>query len=178
MQAEAGQRGQGLGGRLPGHRHVDEGDGVGRAPQVEEVTQDFEPGQQVAGRALADGYDALARLEGKPVHLRRESGIGEQVRRGVARLRAVRFAVVALIDNLERKGLVERRRNPQDRRNYALHLTEQGTHVMTQMRRLGKAHEDDICAALDHAQRAQLTELLEAIAAQQKLTPGVHPGYR
>ncbi|MFF0248964.1 MarR family winged helix-turn-helix transcriptional regulator [Streptosporangium sandarakinum] len=86
--------------------------------------------------------------------------------------------VVALIDNLERKGLVERRRNPQDRRNYALHLTEQGAHVMTQMRRLGKAHEDDICAALDHAQRAQLTELLEAIAAQQQLTPGVHPGYR
>ncbi|MET9068512.1 MarR family winged helix-turn-helix transcriptional regulator [Streptosporangium sandarakinum] len=86
--------------------------------------------------------------------------------------------VVALIDNLERKGLVERRRNPQDRRNYALHLTEQGTHVMTQMRRLGKAHEDDICAALDDARRAQLTELLEAIAAQQGLTPGVHPGYR
>ncbi|MGV9329368.1 MarR family winged helix-turn-helix transcriptional regulator [Streptosporangium sandarakinum] len=80
--------------------------------------------------------------------------------------------VVALIDNLERKGLVERRRNPQDRRNYALHLTEQGIHVMTQMRRLGKAHEDDICAALDDARRAQLTELLEAIAAQQGLTPG------
>ncbi|MDP9864536.1 MULTISPECIES: MarR family winged helix-turn-helix transcriptional regulator [Streptosporangium] len=86
--------------------------------------------------------------------------------------------VVALIDNLERKGLVERRRNPQDRRNYALHLAEEGTRVMTEMRRLGSAHEDDICAALDHTQRAQLAELLEAIAAQQKLIPGVHPGYR
>jgi DNA-binding MarR family transcriptional regulator len=86
--------------------------------------------------------------------------------------------VVALVDNLERKGLIERRRNPQDRRNYALHLTTEGTHVMTKMRRLGSAHEDDICAALDDTQRAQLAGLLEAIAAQQGLTPGVHPGYQ
>ena len=85
--------------------------------------------------------------------------------------------VVALVDNLERKGLIERRRNPQDRRNYALHLTTEGTHVMTEMRRLGSAHEDDICAALDDTQRAQLAALLEAIATQQGLTPGVHPGY-
>jgi DNA-binding MarR family transcriptional regulator len=86
--------------------------------------------------------------------------------------------VVALVDNLERKGLIERRRNPQDRRNYALHLTTEGTHVMTEMRGLGSAHEDDICAALDDAQRAQLAALLEAIARQQGLTPGVHPGYQ
>ncbi|HEY2672370.1 MAG TPA: MarR family winged helix-turn-helix transcriptional regulator [Rugosimonospora sp.] len=86
--------------------------------------------------------------------------------------------VVALVDNLERKGLIERRRNPQDRRNSALHLTTEGTHVMTEMRGLGSAHEDDICAALDDTQRAQLAGLLEAIAAQQGLTPGVHPGYQ
>ncbi|MGS2617657.1 MarR family transcriptional regulator [Micromonospora sp. LZ34] len=86
--------------------------------------------------------------------------------------------VVALVDNLERKGLIERRRNPRDRRNYALHLTTEGTHVMTEMRGLGSAHEDDICAALDDTQRAQLAALLEAIAAQQCLTPGVHPGYQ
>jgi DNA-binding MarR family transcriptional regulator len=86
--------------------------------------------------------------------------------------------VVALVDNLEGKGLVERRRNPQDRRNYELHLTADGTKVMTQMRRVGSAHEDDICAALDDEQRAQLAGLLEAIASQQGLTPGIHPGYR
>jgi DNA-binding MarR family transcriptional regulator len=86
--------------------------------------------------------------------------------------------VVALVDNLERKGLIERRRNPQDRRNYALHLTTEGTHVMTKMRGIGTAHENDICAALDETQRAQLAGLLEAIATQQGLTPGVHPGYQ
>lgn len=86
--------------------------------------------------------------------------------------------VVALLDNLERKALVERRRNPRDRRNYAIHLTDEGTGVMAEMRRVGAAHEDDICAALDADQRTQLAELLGAIAADQGLTPGVHPGYR
>lgn len=86
--------------------------------------------------------------------------------------------VVTLVDGLERKGLVERRRNPRDRRNHALHLTTEGTLVMTRMRELGSAHENEICAALDDDQRAQLIELLEAVAAQQNLTPGVHPGYR
>jgi DNA-binding MarR family transcriptional regulator len=86
--------------------------------------------------------------------------------------------IVALVDNVERKGLVERRRNPQDRRNYELHLTAEGSRVMTQMRRVGSAHEADICAALDDNQRAQLAGLLEAIAAQQGLTPGIHPGYQ
>ncbi|MEU0518912.1 MarR family winged helix-turn-helix transcriptional regulator [Streptosporangium sp. NPDC006007] len=86
--------------------------------------------------------------------------------------------VVALVDGLERKGLVERRRDPRDRRNHALHLAAEGTRVMTEMRELAPAHEDEICAALDDDQRTQLTALLQAIATQQGLTPGVHPGYR
>src|SRR5680860_1275737 len=34
-----------------------------------------------------------------------------------------RSAMVALVDDLERRGLVERRRDPVDRRAYTLHLT-------------------------------------------------------
>jgi DNA-binding MarR family transcriptional regulator len=86
--------------------------------------------------------------------------------------------VVALLDGLEGKGLVERRRNPADRRNYALHLTAEGTRVITAVRDLGAAHEDDLLAALNPPQRAQLTALLQAVATQQGLAPGVHPGYR
>jgi DNA-binding MarR family transcriptional regulator len=86
--------------------------------------------------------------------------------------------VTALIDQLDRQGLVERRRSTEDRRNYELHLTDAGKRVMGQLRRLASAHEDDICSALDQDKRAQLTELLELIAEKQGLTPGVHPGYR
>jgi len=38
--------------------------------------------------------------------------------------------------------------------------------------------DDETCRALDTSERAVLTELLTRIAADQGLTPGVHPGYR
>ncbi|WP_412540811.1 MarR family winged helix-turn-helix transcriptional regulator [Longispora sp. K20-0274] len=86
--------------------------------------------------------------------------------------------VVVLVDGLQRRGLVERRRNPQDRRNYELHLTAEADRLMTRIREVAASHEDELCAGLDDDQRAQLTGLLETIAARQGLTPGVHPGYR
>jgi DNA-binding MarR family transcriptional regulator len=86
--------------------------------------------------------------------------------------------VVVLVDNLDHKGLVERRQGATDRRHHALHLTDDGQEVLTLMRSVANAHEEDICAALDEDERAQLTGLLRRIADQQGLTPGVHPGYR
>lgn len=87
--------------------------------------------------------------------------------------------LVLLVDALEERGLIERRRNPDDRRHYALHLTETGGQFMReQIALIGRAHEDEICAGLDPDERAQLHELLERIAARQGLTPGIHPGYR
>jgi DNA-binding MarR family transcriptional regulator len=86
--------------------------------------------------------------------------------------------LVLLIDSLEERGLIERRRNPDDRRHHAVHLTGAGTAFMGQLASAGAAHEDDICDGLDPAERAQLRELLERIAVRQGLTAGVHPGYR
>lgn len=95
-----------------------------------------------------------------------------------ADLGVVPSRVVTLIDNLDRKGLVERRRSTRDRRNYALHLTSEALRVMGQIRHLASEHEDEICSTLDDTQRAELTALLERIADQQGLTPGIHPGYQ
>ncbi|MEP7026620.1 MAG: MarR family transcriptional regulator [Actinomycetota bacterium] len=95
-----------------------------------------------------------------------------------AALGVVPSRVVALIDALEAKGLVQRQRSTQDRRNYELHLTGEATAVLGQMREIGSAHEEDICRSLDPGQRAQLAALLQQVAAEQGLTPGVHPGYR
>lgn len=87
--------------------------------------------------------------------------------------------LVPLVDRLEERGLIERRRNPGDRRHYALYLTEEGGRFMkTGLARIGIAHEDDICAALTAAERDQLHGLLSRIGEQQGLAPGVHPGYR
>jgi DNA-binding MarR family transcriptional regulator len=86
--------------------------------------------------------------------------------------------LVLLVDTLEKRGLVERRRNPEDRRHYALYLTEDGGRFMRRLGEVGRTHENDICAALDPADRTRLNELLERVAAQQGLTVGVHPGYQ
>jgi DNA-binding MarR family transcriptional regulator len=85
--------------------------------------------------------------------------------------------LVALIDELERRHLVERRDDPDDRRVYALYLTDKGTKTMTDIGRVAKAHDDTVCAALDEEERTQLSLLLRRIAEEQQLTAGVHPGF-
>lgn len=85
--------------------------------------------------------------------------------------------LVLLLDDLEAKGLVERRDHAEDRRLYALHLTEKGQKTMADIGRVARAHDDAICSALKESERAQLAELLGKIAEHQGLTPGVHPGF-
>ena len=87
--------------------------------------------------------------------------------------------LVLLVDHLEGRGLIERRRNPDDRRHHALYLTDAGEQfIKTKLGPIGAAHEDDICTALTAAEREQLRGLLRRIAEQQGLIPGVHPGYQ
>jgi DNA-binding MarR family transcriptional regulator len=86
--------------------------------------------------------------------------------------------VVALVDGLESRGLLARRRSATDRRTYELHLTDDGQALLTRLREVAKAHETDVTTALSTDERAQLVELLTKVADQQGLTPGVHPGYR
>jgi DNA-binding MarR family transcriptional regulator len=86
--------------------------------------------------------------------------------------------VVALVDGLEGRGLLVRRRSATDRRNYELHLTPDGERLLGRLREVAIAHEKDMTTALTAEERGQLVALLEKVADQQGLTPGVHPGYR
>jgi len=86
--------------------------------------------------------------------------------------------LVALVDGLEQRGLIERRRNPGDRRNYALHLTAAGEQAMAALSQASLEHEQAISAPLTEAERAQLSSLLGKLAAAHGLVPGIHPGYR
>src|SRR5215207_4178980 len=54
--------------------------------------------------------------------------------------------LVALVDGLDERGLVERRRNPDDRRLHALHLTDAGLDVLRRIAEVGQAHNDEMCA--------------------------------
>jgi DNA-binding MarR family transcriptional regulator len=86
--------------------------------------------------------------------------------------------LVAILDALEEQRLVERRPNTADRRQYALHLTEKGHGTLTEIRRIGREHVESVCASLTTDERERLGDLLQKIATEQGLTPGVHPGYR
>jgi DNA-binding MarR family transcriptional regulator len=85
--------------------------------------------------------------------------------------------LVAYIDDLERAGLVERRRSVLDRRHSALHLTDQAPSMMARLGQVAAEHEVDLCSALNLGERKQLAELLRRVADQQGLTPAVHPGF-
>jgi DNA-binding MarR family transcriptional regulator len=86
-----------------------------------------------------------------------------------------RSAVVALVDDLEHRGLAERRRDPLDRRAYTLYLTPRGRDMLADLERMAQEHEAELLAALDASERSQLISLLQRVAASQGLAAGVHP---
>jgi DNA-binding MarR family transcriptional regulator len=86
--------------------------------------------------------------------------------------------VVVYVDELEQRGYVERRRNPDDRRLHALYLTPAGKRLLRKLSKLARQHELRLTAALDPEQYSALRGLLATVARQQGLTPHVHPGYR
>jgi DNA-binding MarR family transcriptional regulator len=80
------------------------------------------------------------------------------------RLAVDRTSMVALIDDLEGKGLVQRRRDPDDRRKNVVTLTEAGRTTLRQASRAGDEAERRFLSALPGDQAALLKEALRAVA--------------
>lgn len=90
------------------------------------------------------------------------------------RLGAAPSRVVALIDSLQARGLVERKRSSTDRRNYELHLSAEGTQMLRRLRDIAEAHEAELLAPLSSEQSAQLGRLLAQLAGANALDPDLH----
>ena len=90
--------------------------------------------------------------------------------------------MVFLVDELEDRGLVERRRNPADRRSYGLYLTDAGRDLLGQVQAVARDHQGTLGSSLTWSEREQLTALLRRLAAEQGLTgqslPGASPRRR
>jgi len=86
-----------------------------------------------------------------------------------------RSAVVALVDDLEQRGLAERRRDPADRRAYTLYLTSEGRALLAELDRAADDEDAELLTALDAAERSQLISLLQRVAESGGLAAGVHP---
>jgi DNA-binding MarR family transcriptional regulator len=108
--------------------------------------------------------------------LRVAAGLSQQEL--AAKLQIHPSRLVAILDNLEKRGLVERRANPDDRRLYSLHLTKDGGEVLEKIGKVAREHHDALLTALNREERNELTTLLLRIADQQGLVRGVHPGYQ
>ena len=74
-----------------------------------------------------------------------------------------RSTMVAVIDQLETRHLVERRAAPNDRRSNALWLTEDGKKLLRAMKRRVRSHEKHIAAALGDEDTARLIAMLARI---------------
>ncbi|HSC49743.1 MAG TPA: MarR family winged helix-turn-helix transcriptional regulator [Gaiellaceae bacterium] len=75
-----------------------------------------------------------------------------------------RGQLVGLLDELEDRELVERRRDPNDRRRHLVRLTPDGKQTVKRMRSLSRQLEDDFLAPLDEEERASLHALLRRLA--------------
>ena len=137
---------------------------------------------QVGAHAAAKFAERLAVLQLVPPDagilrlLGRTSGISQQELS--ARLGIHPSRLVAILDELENRKLVQRKANAIDRRQYELHLTAKGREALAEIGRIAQEHQEALCASLTAAEREKLGELLQRIAEEQGLTPGVHPGYR
>src|SRR5580704_15939943 len=108
--------------------------------------------------------------------LRVAAGISQQELS--ARLQIHPSRLVAILDNLEKRTIVERKPNPQDRRLYSLHLTKDGGEILEQIGKVAREHQAALLSTLTIDERTKLTELLHRIADAHGLTRGVHPGYQ
>ena len=71
---------------------------------------------------------------------------------------------VGMLDELETRGLAERRQTARDKRSYALYLTADGAALMRKLKPVLKAHESRIVARLGEEGRDALVALLRGIA--------------
>lgn len=137
---------------------------------------------QLGSHATARFAERVKTLDLTPAHvgvLRTAATSAGGSQRAVAgMLQVAPSKIVGLVDDLETRGLLERRRSATDRRNQELHLTAAGTELMGSVRAVARDHEQAVTGALEPEERAQLIELLQKVAAEQGLSPGAHPGYR
>src|SRR5450755_1233131 len=78
-------------------------------------------------------------------------------------LRVDRTTIVAVVDELERAGYIERGHNPADRRVHSLGVTAAGSDALRVAERAAGASQDDLLAGLYPGEREQLQALLARI---------------
>jgi DNA-binding MarR family transcriptional regulator len=80
--------------------------------------------------------------------------------------------MVAIVDELERRGLLERRPHARDRRVRNLDLTPAGKKLLKQAERKAQQFDRQVTDPLTETEVQELLELLQRVAAGLDLQPG------
>ena len=80
--------------------------------------------------------------------------------------------MVAIVDELERRGLLERKPHARDRRVRNLHLTAAGKKLLKQAERRAEQFDRQVSDPLTDPELQQLLDLLQRVAAGLDLPPG------
>ena len=137
---------------------------------------------QVGAHAASQFAERLEVLELTPADagilrlLRTDAGVSQQEL--AVRLQIHPSRLVAILDNLENRGCIERRANPDDRRLSSLHLTQAGGETLEKIGMVARQHQEALLSSLSAEERNTLAALLLRIADQQGLARGIHPGYQ
>lgn len=118
------------------------------------VTAKLGPGKPGSGGLTPGQFGVIAIIAANP-------GL-KQIELGGA-LGVDRSTIVAAVDKLEKRGLVERRPVPHDRRAHALNLTGEGQRIYRKALTLIERHEARISGGLSAPERVQLLALLDKV---------------
>lgn len=83
--------------------------------------------------------------------------------------------LVGVLDDLEDRDLIERRRDPDDRRRHTVSLTPEGKRQLVRLRSMVKRLEDSFLSPLDDDARKSLHAALQRVTANDSCWPATPP---
>ena len=123
----------------------------------------------------ADGWPMQARTQCRaPASISsasRPPGLAGRDRRA---MNVDRRTMVALIDDLQLKGLVQRRQDPDDRRKNVVELTDAGRGAVREAAESVGRAEREFLAPLSAAEAAQFKKTLRKLLGRVEALPGEH----
>ena len=160
-------RTNGVGGRRRGRNGETIGLSVNFGPLAHWVGFNLRMAQEAAFQAFSHLSQEIGESPGRFATLTliaRNPGIS-QTELSLANGRD-KSSLTPVVEDLVKRGLVERKRMDSDRRTYRLNLTPSGKRVLTMLTRCARRHERNLDRVIGERDRKRFIQILKKIAAE------------